>query len=204
MQRFIFAGRQLEDHRKVSDYNIQNGITIHMFLRLRGGGCSNPPLLIGAQLLNPPFDYDFTHVKSRSKSYTRGNLVYKRPDGWMRYALNITDKFGSNAWLGSTNAPGEWPVSYHGTGCHNAMSIAEEGFKLAKGARFAYGRGIYSTPNIATAELYAKKFTSSDGKEYMVVIQNRVNPDNLNKFGDYWVSQKDEDVRPYGLCIKRI
>ena len=83
------------------------------------------------------------------------------------------------------------------------MSIADEGFKLSKGVRFAYGRGIYSTPNVETAELYAKEFKSSDGVNYKFVIQNRVNPAQLNKFGDYWVSPNDEDLRPYGLCIKK-
>jgi hypothetical protein len=73
-------------------------------------------------------------------------------------------------WLGSTDAPGEWPVLYYGTGYYNCLSIADEGFKLAKGVRFAYGRGIYSTPNVATAEIYAKEFMSKDGGKYKVVI----------------------------------
>jgi len=81
---------------------------------------------------------------------------------------------------------------------------------LSKGKRFLFGRGIYSTPEIEVAALYAARFTHED-KNYMIVIQNRVNPETLiqipkdqNGIGEYWVSPSEADIRPYGICIKEV
>merc|ERR1719186_2426393 len=104
--------------------------------------------------------------RAQGETFTRGKRSYHRPYGWNRVALNIKGKYGSStAWLGgiagghrTESVSDEWPVSYHGTMKGAAEEIVRAGYDLNKGKRFAYGKGVYSTPDPAIAEKYAKVF----------------------------------------------
>ena len=177
-------------------------------------------LVLEPDLLSLNYDYDFTDKTDDGTRFERGGYTYSRPYGWQRYALNVIEKYGDNVWLGgggtrTESTPGEWPVSFHGTKQDSVRGIAEQGYLLSKSQREAYGRGIYSSPSIKVAELYAEEF-SYNSKKYKVVFQNRVNSNGLKVIpvdqirrdrsdvnGDYWIQTREDYIRPYGICVKK-
>ncbi|CAJ0943759.1 unnamed protein product, partial [Mesorhabditis belari] len=150
--------------------------------------------------------------------FSRGGALYTRPLGSKRYALAVLDKYGDNVWLGTlhrqsanSSIDGEWPVAYHGTTDPRAAEIVRSGgLDLEKGKRFAFGHGIYCTPDPKTALAYASTF-KHDGKTYKLIVQARVDPSRRkivpkSKHGvadldDYWIAKENDAIRPYGICV---
>ncbi|PKK65721.1 hypothetical protein RhiirC2_808481 [Rhizophagus irregularis] len=212
-QRLIYSGILLKDNLTLLDYNILNNNAMINLI-----GQNNEVInFIDSDFLDPMYDCDFTNIVDDIK-FMRGSYEYRRPCGWKRIAVKVLNKYGDNAWLGKAakkgswryeSDPNEWPVSYHGTDKFNARSIAETGFDITKGKRFKFGYGIYSTPDINVAALFANKFIhNNEVYFYCLVFQNRVNPQTLNKIntsiGEYWISPQSDDIRPYGICIKKL
>ncbi|KAN0030628.1 hypothetical protein ACTA71_009268 [Dictyostelium dimigraforme] len=201
-QIISFGGKTLESGT-FSDHNIQRNSTLNLTYV--------HPLPIDKKHFSPEYDYDFTNIVDGNIKFSRGGHEYVRPCGWMRFALNVQESLSKDGkWLGCTNGDGEWAVSYHGTGQLESKSIAEHGYDKSKLVRDLHGKGIYSTPSVECAQLYAKVFYHN-GEKYNVILQNRVNPKTVKIIpkevailGEYWITEEEEDIIPYGICIRKV
>lgn len=223
--RLIYNGSTFEDHQKLSDVGASFHSTFYLVIKLRGsnGGDKIISHYLDPKLLDPDFNYDFTHQSDDEKTYMRGPYPYKRPYGWKRYALKVVGKYKDDVWLGAQGirtdtTEGEWSVSFHGTAVDNANSMSQYGYLKSKCKRHAFGTGVYSSPDIAVAVGFGTQFTF-DGSQYYLLFQNRVNPDpsqlsivkpeETGNVGDYWVSKFDDshdrvdNIRPYNILIKK-
>ncbi|KAH7707309.1 hypothetical protein AAVH_25445, partial [Aphelenchoides avenae] len=132
------------------------------------------------------------------KSFVRGGVPYIRPVGSMRYALAVYERYDDKEWLNDDDSG--WPVAYHGTTRESAAAIISYGF----------GRGIYCTPDPATAKAYASPCTDSN-KRWKFVLQVRVKPGAYavakltdSNDGEYWLVTHPAYIRPYAVCAYEV
>ena len=67
--------------------------------------------------------------------------------------------------------------------------------------------GVYSSPKIQKAELYGDPVIIREvgnRKEFKIVLQCRINPNNFRDNGSYYYVTESEDIRPYGILLKTV
>jgi len=123
----------------------------------------------------------------------------------------VDGKYTNDQWLGMNNAPGEWAVVYHGTPACNAASIVNLQTYLDKVTQ--YGNGIYCSPFVDAAEQYCNvggsdilSLDTTEGKvSFKLTFMCRANPAKVTKWTDkIWTVASADDIRPYGVLIKRV
>ena len=172
-QTLFFTTKELEDRKTFSDYSLQKGDVLEVNFAK-----GDKIVLTESEVLDPTFDFDFTDLSDDGKVFRRGGKVYERPCGWKRIAFQVRNKYENEAWLGSANMSGEWPVAYHGCHVDYSRVIGYDGFELTKLKRFPNGKIHFVTPKLELAVGLANEITVN-GQSMKILMKSRVNPEKI-------------------------
>jgi len=173
------------------------------------------PMFFSFSLDETAFDIEWNRdfTKGGPAGETRAGFPYYPPKGWFRYGLAVVGKFSDEKWLTYNGSFGEWAVAYHGTSASNCKTISDLKFYLEKVTQF--GTGIYCSPMVDEAEKYCTspgstgdvfEIDTNEGKvKFKLAFMCRVNPVNIQQQTPVvWTVPSADDIRPYGVLLKRV
>ena len=140
----------------------------------------------------------------------RGGLDYIPPLGWIKYGIRIDHCFNDKNfdWISYLHKPTEWCVAYTGiTGItKNIVQIFEDDNDIKHPGK-KVGIGVYCPSDPKLLEKLTETI-NVNGENYIVGFMLRLKPDKIRvskKNINIWVvNGNDNELRPYGILIKRI
>ncbi|CAG8496620.1 8851_t:CDS:1, partial [Scutellospora calospora] len=206
-QRLVFNGQELSNIASLGSYEISMNSIIYM--EIKPHDSYNKVKFIILDLIDPEYQFYFNKYVNDVIIISKDFLLTQ---GWKQVLLKVPNKqiTINNEKINDLPEVGKkkWKISYHGTAKYLHRSIAEDGYLSGKKyQQFNFSHGIYTTPNIEIASLYAKTFTYN-GVKFKVLFQNLVNTNTLGRIrtysGEYWVSPSENDIRPFGFLVKKV
>ena len=139
----------------------------------------------------------------------RGGEDYLPPLGWIKYGINIDHLFNDrdSEWISYLHKRGEWAVAYCGIGITESLKQIYENDDDIRHRNKKVGVGVYCPSDPKLLEQYAETI-NANGENYKVGFMVRVKPDKIRaseKDKNMWVvNGNDNELRPYGILIKKV
>lgn len=190
-------GREMNDDNAAGQLAVRGSVPLRLVVAHSGPG--GALVSLGRIQLEPTLGTDLTDSVDDGARHHRHGLPYSPPLGWCRYGMRynrsrLCSGRGNGCFTGDKAILQSSPSKPGGQSLSRRYVDTQACFP---GCPFS---GIISTADLAAAERMATAFWFR-GKEYKVLVENRINPETLTKkawsypmAGEVYVSQSKEDM----------